>query len=244
MIEFVRQRLEEQNLRHGLDMGILYPHTLSPDVLTIGFARRFATYKRAPLAFTDLNRIANIINHAERPVQLVFAGKAHPKDNGGKKFIQDIFHIARMPQFLGKVIFLENYDMNVTRHLISGVDIWLNTPMRPLEASGTSGQKVIASGGMNFSILDGWWREGYNGSNGWAIGRDANLPDQAAQDKLDANSLYDVLEQDLVPMFYKREQGLPTAWLRQIRNSMQTLMPVYNTHRMVREYIERYYKSR
>ncbi|KER10487.1 MAG: alpha-glucan phosphorylase [[Candidatus Thermochlorobacteriaceae] bacterium GBChlB] len=243
MIEFVRQRLEEQNLRHGWEMGILYPHTLSPDVLTIGFARRFATYKRAPLIFSDIERISKIINHSERPVQLVFAGKAHPRDNGGKKFIQEIFHITRMPQFLGKVIFLENYDMNVTRHLISGVDVWLNTPMRPLEASGTSGQKVVASGGLNFSILDGWWREAYNGSNGWAIGKDEHLPDQDAQNKLDAAALYDTLEHDLVPMFYERNKGIPTNWIARIRNSMQTLMPVYNTHRMVTEYIEKYYKT-
>jgi len=246
MIEFVRQRLEEQNLRHGYDMGMMYTHTLSADTLTIGFARRFATYKRAPLIFTDLERIANIINHPERPVQIIFAGKAHPRDNGGKKFIQEIYHITRMPQFIGKVIFLENYDMNITRHLISGADVWLNTPLRPLEASGTSGQKIVAHGGLNLSILDGWWCEGYNGKNGFAIGKgDDPERSQDEQDKDDARSLYEVLEKQVVPEFYTRcPQGIPRAWIERIRHSMKTLMPIYNTHRMVREYVEKYYKNR
>lgn len=243
MIEFVRQRLEEQNLRHGFEMGIMYLHLLSADVLTIGFARRFATYKRAPLLFTNLERIARIINDPERPVQIIFAGKAHPRDNGGKKFIQEIYHVTRMPQFLGKVIFLENYDMNITRHLISGSDVWLNTPLRPLEASGTSGQKIVGHGGINFSILDGWWREAYNGKNGFAIGKDESKLPQDEQDKLDAESLYEVLEHQIVPEFYdQRTNGIPTKWIARIRESIKTLMPVYNTHRMVREYIEKYYK--
>ncbi|MFN3428273.1 MAG: alpha-glucan family phosphorylase [Candidatus Thermochlorobacter sp.] len=244
MIEFVRQRLEEQNLRHGYEMGLMYGHTLSADVLTIGFARRFATYKRAPLIFTDLERIAAIINNPERPVQLVFAGKAHPRDNGGKKFIQEIYHITRMPQFIGKVIFLENYDMNITRHLISGSDVWLNTPLRPLEASGTSGQKIVGHGGLNLSILDGWWCEGYNGKNGFAIGKEDSKLSQDEQDKLDAQSLYDMLEKQVVPEFYERNaDGIPKAWIERIRHSIKTLMPVYNTHRMVRDYIEKYYKT-
>lgn len=244
MIEFVRQRLEEQNLRHGYEMGLMYGHTLSADALTIGFARRFATYKRAPLIFTDLERIARIVNHPERPVQLIFAGKAHPRDNGGKKFIQEIYHITRMPQFIGKVIFLENYDMNITRHLISGSDVWLNTPLRPLEASGTSGQKIIGHGGVNLSILDGWWCEGYNGKNGFAIGKEDSKLSQDEQDKQDAQSLYEVLEKRVVPEFYERNaQGIPKAWIERIRQSIKTLMPVYNTHRMVRDYVEKYYKQ-
>jgi glycogen phosphorylase len=245
MIEFVRGRVEAQNRRLGYDSLTAYLNLLSPDTLTIGFARRFATYKRAPLVFTDLNRIAKILNNPEKPVQLVFAGKAHPKDNGGKEFIQKIFQISRLPQFAGKVIFLENYDMNVTRHIISGADVWLNNPQRPLEASGTSGQKVIAHGGLNFSILDGWWREGYNKKNGWAIGTDEHHDDADTQNALDVESLYDVLENDLVPSFYTRNaKNIPTRWVEKMRNSISTLLPVYSTHRMVREYTEKYYKTK
>lgn len=241
-LEFMLGRLEAQATRNGQSSGDIYK-ALSTDVLTIGFARRFATYKRAPLVFTDMERIARILNHPKMPVQLVFAGKAHPRDDAGKRFIQQIYQLSRLPQLSGKVVFLENYDMNVARHLISGVDVWLNNPMRPLEASGTSGQKVIANGGLNCSILDGWWREAYNGKNGWSIGKDEHLPDQNQQDILDAQSLYDVLESDLVPTYYRRNAGgIPTEWLKKVRNSMETLMPVFNTHRMVTDYIEKYYK--
>ncbi|MDX2129800.1 MAG: alpha-glucan family phosphorylase [Chloroherpetonaceae bacterium] len=244
VVEFVRQRLDMLNHNHIQQLSLGEERVMSPDVLTIGFARRFATYKRAPLIFSDLKRIAAIINNPQRPVQIIFAGKAHPKDNGGKKFIQDIFNITRMTPFLGKVVFLENYDMNVTRQLISGVDVWLNNPLRPLEASGTSGQKVIAHGGLNFSVLDGWWREGYNGKNGFSIGKDESIEDQEAQTHLDALSLYDTLENHLVPTFYNRDKnGIPKEWIKMIRQSIETLLPVYNTHRMVSDYIMKYYKS-
>ncbi|MBC8044395.1 MAG: alpha-glucan family phosphorylase [Rhizobacter sp.] len=245
LMEFAYGRLSAQYERSGQMLGESFGNALSPDVLTIGFARRFATYKRAPLVFSDIDRITRIISNSEKPVQFFFAGKAHPRDDAGKKYIQQIVSLTRQSQFLGKVVFIENYDMNVARHLISGVDVWLNNPMRPLEASGTSGQKVIAHGGLNCSILDGWWREAYNGENGWSIGKDENHADQNYQDSLDANSLYDILEQDLVPTYYNRtESGIPTAWLKKVRNSMLSLMPVYNTHRMVSDYVLKYYKQK
>ncbi|ACF12662.1 alpha-glucan phosphorylase [Chloroherpeton thalassium ATCC 35110] len=244
LIEFVRYRLERQMSRTGMDNGFWASDFLSTDVLTIGFARRFATYKRAPLIFSDIDRIAAILSNSEKPVQIIFSGKAHPRDNEGKKFIQRIFQISRMPQFMGKVVFLENYDMNVARYLISGVDLWLNNPLRPLEASGTSGEKVIAHGGLNCSILDGWWREGYNGQNGWAIGKDENQPSTHEQSELDAKMLYEILETDIVPTYYARDsRNLPTEWIKKMRASILSLLPVYNTHRMVRDYCEKYYKS-
>jgi glycogen phosphorylase len=215
---------------------------LNPDVLTIGFARRFATYKRAPLVFSDFQRIAEIINNADRPVQFVYAGKAHPRDDEGKRFIQQVVGHAKNPAFFGKVMFIENYDINVARHLISGVDVWLNTPRRPMEASGTSGMKILIHGGLNLSILDGWWREGYDGTNGYAIGSDGQPEHADVQDAQDAMSLYDVLEQQVIPEFYDRDElGIPRSWIRRIRSSMVTLIPQFNTDRMVSEYTSNYY---
>lgn len=239
LIEYVRRMSKQQFLRAGADYDSVQDELLNPDVLTIGFARRFATYKRAPLVFSDFQRIAEIINNADRPVQFVYAGKAHPRDDEGKRFIQQVVGHAKNPAFFGKVMFIENYDINVARHLISGVDVWLNTPRRPMEASGTSGMKILIHGGLNLSILDGWWREGYDGTNGYAIGSDGQ-PEHA--DVQDAMSLYDVLEQQVIPEFYDRDElGIPRSWIRRIRSSMVTLIPQFNTDRMVSEYTSNYY---
>jgi len=185
------------------------------------------------------------VNHPDHPIQFVFAGKAHPRDNEGKRFMQRIVEIARHPQLMGKVAFIENYDMNVGRHLVSGADVWLNTPRRPLEASGTSGQKIVIHGGLNLSIMDGWWREGYNGSNGWSIGEDHSETDLEMQDEKDFGNLYRTLTEQVIPEFYRRnDRGIPEAWIRRIRNAMRFLVPIYNTDRMVAEYVTRYHMPR
>ncbi|RXK89089.1 alpha-glucan family phosphorylase [Chlorobaculum sp. 24CR] len=215
---------------------------LSPDVLTIGFARRFATYKRAPLIFQDLDRLNAIVNHPNMPVQIIFAGKAHPHDDAGKEYIRQIVEHSRRPQFLGKVVFLENYNIGVAKRLVSGVDVWLNNPVRPMEASGTSGQKTVLHGGLNLSIMDGWWCEAYNGTNGWSIGHGEENENYDEQYGFDANSLYEVLEHQIIPTFYERnEHNVPVRWLKNIRNAIATIAPVYNTDRMVKEYTMRYY---
>jgi starch phosphorylase len=245
LVEFVRQRLRSQLLRTDAEYSAIVDQALSPDVLTICFARRFATYKRAPLIFRDLDRIIELVNHPHHPIQFVFAGKAHPRDNEGKRFMQQIVEISRHPQLAGKVMFVENYDMNVGRHLVSGADIWLNTPRRPLEASGTSGQKIVIHGGLNLSIMDGWWREGYNESDGWSIGDDVSEPNLELQDEKDFANLYRTLTEQVIPEFYSRdEHGIPKKWIRRIRNAMRFLIPVYNTDRMVAEYVSRYYVQR
>jgi len=242
LVEFVRRRLCEQYGR-GADEGMsAFGSTLSPDTLTICFARRFATYKRAPLIFCHLEQIIPVLTHPDRPVQIVFSGKAHPRDNEGKKFIQMIVELTHHPQLHGRVVFLQNYDMNIARHLVSGADVWLNTPRRPLEASGTSGMKVLIHGGLNLSILDGWWREGYNGKNGWAIGDDESPADPEAQDEADFQNLLSILSTRIVPEFYDRDaRGIPRAWIRRIRNSMRTLIPAFSTDRMVAEYVKHSY---
>ena len=245
LIEFVRRHVPDTFPGSGTERARAFETLLSPDALTIGFARRFATYKRAPLIFSDLQRMAELVNDPERPVQLIFAGKAHPQDVQGKEFIKRILEISKRSEYLGKVVFLENYDMNVARRMISGADLWLNTPRRPLEASGTSGQKVGVHGGLNLSVLDGWWREGYDGANGWAIGADEHPTDVAAQDRADLESLYRTLSRSIVPLFYERDsRGIPGGWIARIRRAMQTLIPRYNTDRMVTEYVTRYYLPR
>ncbi len=243
LIEFVRDKILTQLLRSGLDSKVNINSILSPDALTIGFSRRFATYKRAPLIFYDLDRAKKIFNDRTKPIQIIFSGKAHPRDDAGKEFLQRIVQISKMPEFYGKVIFIENYDMNIARYLISGCDLWLNNPRRPLEASGTSGQKIILNFGLNFSILDGWWREAYNGKNGWAIGKDESIEDPNIQDKLDAEFLYQTLENEIIPTFYNRnENGIPKEWIKRIRESIATITYFFNTNRMVREYAEKYYR--
>jgi starch phosphorylase len=242
LVEFIRMRLREQFARSGGDGSTSFDRFFSPDILTVCFARRFATYKRAQLLFRHLDRLIPIVTDENRPVQLVFGGKAHPRDNEGKKFIQKIVEMTRHPQLFGHVVFIENYEINVARHLVSGADVWLNNPRRPLEASGTSGMKVLIHGGLNLSILDGWWREAFNGRNGWAIGDDSSPGDVEAQDEQDFENLLGVLSREVIPEFYERdEHGIPRKWLKRVRNSMRTLLPLFSTDRMLAEYVRKYY---
>ncbi|MBI3958353.1 MAG: alpha-glucan family phosphorylase, partial [Chloroflexi bacterium] len=252
MVEFVRDRVRRQCIRHGEGPRRLAEagRLLDPDALTLGFARRFATYKRATLIFRDLERLKRILTDPERPAQIVFAGKAHPKDEPGKALIQRIYQLSQQPELVGKIVFVENYDMNVARHLIAGVDVWLNNPRRPHEASGTSGQKAALSGAPNFSILDGWWREGYDGTNGWAIGPSTGsghrekreYKDTETQDEADALSFYATLEDEILPLFYTRDAaGLPLGWLEKMRRSIATCGPRFSMRRMVKEYTEQLY---
>lgn len=217
---------------------------LNPEHLTIGFARRFATYKRALLIFHDLDRLKKIISDSDRPVQIVFAGKAHPADEQGKALIQQLFNYTHLPELEGKVLFLENYDMSIGRALVSGCDVWLNNPRRPYEASGTSGQKVAVHGGLNLSILDGWWPEGYNGKNGWAIGDkdSAEYMDPAQQDNEDADFLYRTLEESVVPLFYDRNaDDIPAEWVDMIKEAMATLPYQFSARRMIHDYVDSIY---
>ncbi|MBI4535868.1 MAG: alpha-glucan family phosphorylase [Ignavibacteriae bacterium] len=242
LIEFARKSLREQHLRHGGDGLTIFDNLLSPDALTIGFARRFATYKRAPLFFRDFRWAIQVLTNKERPVQIIFAGKAHPRDDAGKMFIQEIANISKRVDLFGKVVFIENYDINVARYLISGADVWLNTPRRPMEASGTSGQKVVLHGGLNVSTMDGWWREAWDGKNGFKIGEDKSHGDEHAQDEADASALRSVMDNEVIPLFYDRgKDGIPHKWLKRVRHAIATLLPVYNTDRMVVEYTKKYY---
>jgi len=215
---------------------------LSPDALTLGFARRFATYKRATLLLQDRDRLKRILTDKNRPVQILLAGKAHPHDTQGKDLIRQIIHFARDPELRRHVVFLEDYDISVARYLVQGVDVWVNTPRRPNEASGTSGMKLLANGGLNLSVLDGWWDEGYSPEVGWAIGNGEEYSDEPYQDQVESESLYHLLENDVVPLFYERdEDGLPRGWIAKMKASMKRLSPVFNTNRMVAEYAERFY---
>jgi glycogen phosphorylase len=242
LVEFSRRRLREQDLIHGGGRLGLYDDILSPDALTIGFARRFATYKRAPLFFRDFEWAVRTLTNKQRPVQIIFAGKAHPRDDAGKQFIQQIINITKNAQLFGRVIFIQNYDIDIARHLIAGSDVWLNTPRRPMEASGTSGMKIAIHGGLHCSTMDGWWREAYDGENGWKIGEDSTAGSDQLQDDLDAASLRAVMENSIIPLFYDRgKDQVPHKWLKYIRHAMATLIPVYNTDRMVAEYTEKYY---
>lgn len=244
LLSFVRRRVSRQCRRRQESDQIVEAarNVLNPSILTIGFARRFATYKRANLIFQDLDRLAAIVNNPERPVQFIFAGKAHPKDEPGKRLIQSIANRRRDPRFCERVVFLEDYDINVCRHLIQGVDVWLNNPRRPLEASGTSGQKVVLNGGLNFSVLDGWWAEAYDGSNGFAISRGRSHADDHQTDRRDALSMYDVLENEVIPTFYERDiDGLPHRWIKMMMNSISTLAWRFSAHRMVMDYTRHMY---
>ena len=217
---------------------------LDTRALTVGFARRFATYKRATLLFADGSRLEKLLNDKERPIQFVFAGKAHPRDNDGKRLIQEIHNFSKRHSVAGKLVFLEDYDMSTAKKLVQGVDLWLNNPRRPLEASGTSGMKVLANGGLNFSVLDGWWDEAYSQSSGWAIGSGIDIGHPYEQDKMDSESLYNILENQIIPDFYDRTEGLPLRWLRKMKHSMRTLTPIFSTRRMVMEYSQRFYFRR
>jgi starch phosphorylase len=239
LIEFARARLAAQVRQRGEAEAeaTRVQGILDLDVLTIGFARRFATYKRATLVMKDAERLAAIVNASDRPVQMVFAGKAHPQDRYGKEFIQQIVKIGREKGFENRIVFVENYDMNVARYLVQGVDIWLNNPRRPQEASGTSGQKVAFNGGLNCSILDGWWAEGYDGDNGFAIGRGQTHSVPAVQDERDYNDLMDVLVNQVIPLYYDRDaDGLPRRWIARMKDTIQTLGWRFNSDRQVMDY--------
>jgi starch phosphorylase len=241
---FARGRLRNQFARHGEAPAVLdaLESALDPDILTIGFARRFATYKRAGLLFTDVDRLSRLLWSEKRPMQVVFAGKAHPADRPGQQVIQEIFERSRSEQLRGRVFILEDYDIRIARYLVAGVDVWLNNPRRPLEASGTSGMKAGANGVVNVSVLDGWWDEGWTGDNGWAIGGRETSTDEGAQDWADAQDLYRILEQEIVPRYYDRDaDGLPQAWLELMRRSMASTLWRFSTTRMLHDYVEKLY---
>ncbi len=244
LVSFARRRLRAQLERRGVYAAQLQQASeiLDPDVLTIGFARRFATYKRAALLFRDPERLASIINHPDRPIQVIFAGKAHPRDHLGKELIREVVHLSHRDEFRRRIVFLEDYDIELARVMVQGVDIWLNTPRRPLEASGTSGMKVPVNGGVNLSVLDGWWCEAYNGENGWAIGNGEQYDDHNYQDSVESLALYDLLETEVASTFYRRgSDGLPRDWISILKASMRTVIPNFNTNRMVEDYCEQFY---
>jgi len=239
LLQFVRRRLARQCRRRGeADEAVEAARSvLDPNILTIGFARRFATYKRADLVLGDLERLYALISDPDRPIQIIYAGKAHPADEPGKALIRKIANLRHDGRFAGRIVFVEDYDINVCRHLIQGVDVWLNNPRRPLEASGTSGQKVVLNGGLNCSILDGWWAEAFDGRNGFAIGRGETHANDEITDRRDGQALYDVLEQEVIPLFYDRDSdGLPRGWIRMMMNSIGSLAWRFSAHRMVMDY--------
>lgn len=244
LVAFARRRQREVLVKRGAGAAEIATadEILDPEVLTIGFARRFATYKRANLILRDLERLEKIVTQTGRRVQIIFAGKAHPKDNPGKDLIREIVHTSRNKAFRRSLLFLEDYDMNVARYLVQGVDVWLNTPLRPLEASGTSGMKVAANGGLNVSIPDGWWAEGYAPPVGWCIGAGEEYEDLDYQNDVESRAMYDLLEKEIVPLFYSRgSDNLPRKWIAKMKAAIGTLAPMFNTSRMVRQYAERYY---
>ena len=244
LITYIKDQFRENWLKNQGDPSriVSIMEAINPNALIIGFGRRFATYKRAHLLFTDLERLERIVNNPNKPVQFLFTGKAHPADGGGQGLIKRIIEISRMPQFLGKVIFLENYDMRLAKRLISGVDIWLNTPTRPLEASGTSGEKAQMNGVLNFSVLDGWWLEGYVKGAGWALTEKRTYENDMYQDQLDAATIYSMLENEIVPLYFaKNTKGYSPEWIQVIKNSLAQITPRYTTKRMMDDYVERFY---
>lgn len=245
LMMYLRDRSRNQWLNDGIHpvQVVAGGALLDPYALTIGFARRFATYKRANLIFRDVDRILNLINDHNRPVQIIFAGKAHPADEPGKLLIQEIYRIVKKAECGGRLVFVEDYDMNIARYLVQGVDVWLNTPRRPMEASGTSGEKAALNGVLNFSVLDGWWREGYNGKNGWSIGTEKEYADTNAQDEADAISLYETLENEIIPMYYENRtpNGIPLDWMEYMKETIRTCGPNFSMRRMVKEYTTELY---
>jgi starch phosphorylase len=240
LLAFVRRRLSRQLRRIKASEEEIEEarNVLDPDVLTLGFGRRFATYKRPSLIFRDLDRLAALVNDPHRPIQIIFSGKAHPADYEGKLEVQKIANLRHDPRFRGKIVFIEDYDINVCRHMIQGVDVWLNNPRRPEEASGTSGQKALLNGALNLSILDGWWAEAYDGTNGFAIGRGASHSNPAITDARDAEALYEVLEKEVIPLYYDRDaDGLPHGWIKRMKNSISSLAWRFSAHRMVANYV-------
>ena len=244
LVGFCRRRLREQLGNRGASQKQIndISDILNPEALTIGFARRFATYKRGDLLFKDKERLAKILNDPEKPVQIIFAGKAHPADNPGKELIKSIIQTAKDPRFRNNIVFIEDYDINVARYLVQGVDVWLNTPQRPLEACGTSGMKAAANGALNLSVLDGWWCEAYNTENGWAIGNGEEYNNSFYQDEIEANAIYDLLENEVTRLFFFRgHDGLPRQWIARMKNSMRTICPIFNSNRMLEEYLQEFY---
>jgi starch phosphorylase len=244
LLEFVRRRVSRQSRRRNEDPAIIEAARtiLDPNALTIGFARRFATYKRADLFLRQFDVMAELCDDPNRPVQFIFAGKAHPADEPGKKLIQRIANLRHDPRFAGRVVFIEDYDINVARHMVQGVDVWLNNPRRPLEASGTSGQKAVLNGGLNCSVLDGWWAEAYNGMNGFSIGNGTAHANVDMNDDRDGRDLVRVLTEEVIPLFYQRDaDGLPRQWIERMTNSIATLAPRFSAHRMVIDYVQKAY---
>lgn len=244
LVSFARRRLQAQLKRRGAsDVEIQQSvGALDSEALTIGFARRFASYKRADLIFRDVDRLIRILGNPDRPVQLIMAGKAHPHDVEGKRIISNLIHVAQRPEIRNRVVFIEDYDINVARYLVQGVDVWLNNPRRPLEASGTSGMKAAANGALNLSVLDGWWDEAYSPEVGWAIGAGEEYDDPEYQDRVESNTIYNLLEKDIVPLFYDRGiDRIPRKWIEKMKTSMARLLPVYNTDRMCHEYFQDQY---
>jgi starch phosphorylase len=244
LVAFVRRLLTEQLIARGMDPAGVQEagEVLTPDAMTIGFARRFATYKRATLLFRDPERLDRILNNPECPVQIVISGKAHPQDNEGKEFIKTIIHLSREPRFRRRIVFLEDYNFHIAHVLVSGCDLWLNTPRRPLEACGTSGMKALANGALNFSVLDGWWDEAYHSKFGWALGHGEVYNDHNAQDNIESRDLYNLLEEEVIPLFYQRgHDDIPREWVEKMKDGLRFLTPVFNSHRMVQDYMDGYY---
>lgn len=242
LFDYIKERkVENMNATDDPSRVMEALEGIKPNALTIGFARRFATYKRAHLLFSDLPRLSRIVNNPDRPVQFIFAGKAHPADAGGQNLIKNIVEISHRPEFLGKIVFLENYDMELAHRLVSGVDVWLNTPTRPLEASGTSGQKAELNGVLNFSVLDGWWYEGYKPMAGWALTDKQTYADNKYQDELDAATIYYMLESEVIPLYYEQSNGVSKGWMQYVKNSIANIAPEYTTKRMINDYLNKYY---
>jgi len=244
LLDFVRRRAVEQSARRGERAETLkaLSRVLSPDALTIGFARRFATYKRADLILRDIELLCSMVHDPKRPVQFVFAGKAHPLDEPGKRVLQRVAGLMRDSKFADKLVFVEDYDINVGRHFVQGVDVWLNNPRRPLEASGTSGQKVVLNGGLNLSVLDGWWAEAYDGLNGFAIGTGRTHSHMDVHDARDGDDLYRTLLEEVIPLYYSRDRdGLPRGWIKRMKRTIRTLGWRFNADRMVMDYTRKCY---
>ena len=246
LVDYIREKFAATWLKNQGDPSrvVTLLESITPNALYIGFCRRFATYKRAHLLFTDLERLSKIVNNPERPVKFIFSGKAHPADGAGQGLIKRIFEISQRPEFLGKIIFLEDYDMELARRLVSGVDIWMNTPTRPLEASGTSGEKAEMNGVVNLSVLDGWWVEGYRQGAGWALKQERTYQNQGYQDQLDAATIYSLLENEILPLFYNRnKQGFSEGWIKTIKNSIATIAPHYTMKRQLDDYYDKFYNK-
>ena len=246
LVDYIREKFAATWLKNQGDPSrvVTLLESITPNALYIGFCRRFATYKRAHLLFTDLERLSKIVNNPERPVKFIFSGKAHPADGAGQGLIERIFEISQRPEFLGKIIFLEDYDMQLARRLVSGVDIWMNTPTRPLEASGTSGEKAEMNGVVNLSVLDGWWVEGYRQGAGWALKQERTYQNQGYQDQLDAATIYSLLENEILPLYYNRnKQGFSEGWIKTIKNSIATIAPHYTMKRQLDDYYDKFYNK-